>query len=47
MIGRAMREHECIRHDNKAASQLTPKGKDGHFDVFVAMNGRNSRHDLE
>jgi hypothetical protein len=42
-----MRGHECIRHDDKAASRLAPKGDDGRFDFYVAMNGRNDRHDLE
>ena len=44
---RAMRDHECIRHDDKAASRLAPKGDDGRFDFYVAMNGRNDWHDLE
>jgi hypothetical protein len=37
----AMLVHECIRHDDKAASRLAPKGDDGRFDLHVAMNGRN------
>jgi hypothetical protein len=36
-----------IRHDDKAASGLAPKGRDGRFDLYVAMNGRNGCHDLE
>jgi hypothetical protein len=34
-----MRVREYIRHDDKAASRLTPKGRDGRFDLYVAMNG--------
>jgi hypothetical protein len=30
---RAMRDHECIRNDDKAASRLAPKGDDGRFDL--------------
>ena len=33
---RAMRDREYIRHDDKAASRLAPKGDDGRFDVYVA-----------
>ena len=44
---RAMRDHGCIRHDDKAASRLAPKGDDGGFDFYVAMNRRNDWHDLE
>jgi hypothetical protein len=33
-------ERERIRHDNKSASWLPPKGNDGRFDFHVAMNGR-------
>ena len=44
---RAMRDHERIRHDDKAASRLVPKGDDGCFDFYVALNGRNDWHDLE
>jgi hypothetical protein len=33
--------------DDKAASRLAPKGDDGRFDFYVAMNGRNDRLDLE
>jgi hypothetical protein len=36
-----MRDHECIRRDDKAASRLTPKGDDGRFDLYVVMNGRS------
>ena len=39
--------YEPIRHDNKAASRLTPQGDDGRFDLCVAMNARNDRLDLE
>jgi hypothetical protein len=42
-----MREHECIRHDDKAASRLARKGDDGRFDLCVAANGRSDCHDLE
>jgi hypothetical protein len=34
---RAMSEHPLIRHYDKAASRLVPKGRDGRFDVYVAM----------
>jgi hypothetical protein len=44
---RAMRGREQVRHDDKAASRLAPKGDDGCFDLCVAMNGRNAWHDLE
>src|SRR6516162_11330930 len=44
---RAMRGHEYIRHDEKAASRLAPKGDDGRFDFSVTTNGCNDRHDLE
>jgi hypothetical protein len=44
---RAMRGRECIQHDDKTASGLAPKGNDGRFDLYVAMNGRNDWHDLE
>jgi hypothetical protein len=42
-----MHDCECIRHDDKATSRLAPKGDDGRFDLYVAMNGRNNWHDLE
>jgi hypothetical protein len=42
-----MRHHGYIRHDDKAASRLAPKGDDGRFDLFVAMNGRTDWRDLE
>ena len=32
---------EYIRHDNKAASRLAPKGNDGRFDLYFVMNGRS------
>jgi hypothetical protein len=35
-----MHEHESII-DDKAASRLTPKGVDGRFDLYVAVNGRS------
>jgi hypothetical protein len=44
---RAMRGHECIRIDDKPASRLVSKGRDGRFDFYVAMNGRSDWHDLE
>ena len=39
--------HEYIRHDDKAASRLSPKGRNGRFDFYVAVNGRKGCHDLE
>jgi hypothetical protein len=42
-----MREHEYIRHGDKAASRLAPKGGDGGFDFSVAVNGRSDWLDLE
>jgi hypothetical protein len=36
-----MCEREYIRHDDKAASRIAPKGDDGRFDFYVAMNGRS------
>src|SRR5262249_26887042 len=45
--GRTMRGHEWTRHDDETASRLAPKGDDGHFDLCVAMNGRNYWCDLE
>jgi hypothetical protein len=47
MTGARCPPHESIRHDDKAASRLAPKGDDGRFDLCVAMNGRNDWHDLE
>ena len=44
---RAMPDRECIPYGDKAASRLAPKGDDGRFDLYVAMNGRNDRLDLE
>jgi hypothetical protein len=32
---------EYIRHDDKPASRLAPKGLDGLCDFYVVMNGRN------
>jgi hypothetical protein len=46
MIG-ALHGREHIRDDDKAASRLAPKGNDGRFDLYVAMNGRNDRRDPE
>jgi hypothetical protein len=43
----AMLEGESIRDDDKAASRLAPQGDDGRFDLYVGMNGRSDRHDLE
>jgi hypothetical protein len=37
-----MRVRERIRHDDKTASGLAPKGGDGRFGL-VAMNGRSGR----
>jgi hypothetical protein len=42
-----MSGYEPIRHDNKAATRLAPKGHDGHFDVCVVVNVRNDPLDLE
>ena len=42
-----MRDRESIRDEDKAASRLAPKGRDGRFDFSVAVNGRNDWHDLE
>jgi hypothetical protein len=42
-----MRYHESIRHDDKAASGLAPKGRDGRFYLYGGMNGRTDYHDLE
>jgi hypothetical protein len=36
-----MRVHEYIWHAEKAASRLAPKSRDGRFDLYVVMNGRN------
>src|SRR6516225_8632597 len=44
---RAIHEREYIRHDDKAASRLPPKGHDGRFDLYIAVNGRNDWRDLE
>jgi hypothetical protein len=35
-----MRARECIPYDDKAASRLAPKGRDGRFELYIAMNGR-------
>jgi hypothetical protein len=42
-----MRGRERIRRDDKAASWLAPKGDDGRFDLYVAVNGRSDWRDLE
>jgi hypothetical protein len=42
-----MRARECIRQDDEAASRLAPKGRDDHFNFYVAMNGGKDWHDLE
>ena len=42
-----MRVHEWIGQDDKAASRLAPEGRDGRFDLYVAMNGRSDWRDLE
>ena len=42
-----MRDHEYTRHDDQATSRLSPKGDDGGFDFYVAMNGRNDWLDFE
>jgi hypothetical protein len=36
-----MRVDESIRSDDKAASRVAPKGDDGRFDFYVAVNGRS------
>jgi hypothetical protein len=36
-----MRDREYIRDDDKAASRLSPKGRDGRFDLYVATNRRS------
>ena len=38
---------EYIRHDDKAGFRLAPKGDDGRFDFYVAVNVRNDWRDLE
>src|SRR5262249_44086008 len=38
---------EYIRHEDKPASRLAPKGDDGRCDLRVAMYGRSNCHDLE
>src|SRR6516225_8912173 len=43
----AMRDHEWIRRDDKAASRLAPKGDDGRFDLYVVMNGCSDCLNLE
>jgi hypothetical protein len=40
--------HHCehIRHDDKAASRLAPKGDNGRFNLYFVMNGRSDCLDL-
>ena len=42
-----MKEREYIRHNDKAASWLAPEGRDGRFDLYVAMNGCSDWYDFE
>jgi hypothetical protein len=42
-----MHGREHLQQDDKADWRLTPKGDDGRFDLYVAMNGRSDGHDLE
>jgi hypothetical protein len=42
-----LRDREYVRHYDKAASRLAPKGRDGRFDFYVAVKRRNGCHDLE
>ena len=42
-----MHEQKSIWHDDKATSRLAPKGDDGRFDFYVAVNGRSDLLDLE
>jgi hypothetical protein len=42
-----MHVHESVRHDDKAAPRLAPKGGNGRFDLCVAMDGRDDWHELE
>jgi hypothetical protein len=35
MIGTRLHGHERIRHRDKAAARLAPKGVDGPFDFYV------------
>jgi hypothetical protein len=41
-----MREHERTR-DDKAASRLSPKGRNGRFDLCIATNQRGDSGDIE
>jgi hypothetical protein len=41
MIGTRCTKVNIIPHDDEAASRLAPKGGDGRFDLYVAMNGRS------
>jgi hypothetical protein len=43
----AMCVHECICHDDKTALWLAPKGRDGGFDLCIAMNGRSDWREIE
>ena len=38
---------EYIRQHDKAASRLAPKGRDGRFDFYVAMNWRKKSRDVK
>jgi hypothetical protein len=42
-----MHDREGIYYDDKAASRLAPKGRNGRFNLYVAVNGRNGCYDLE
>ena len=42
-----MHDRECIPRDDQTASWLAPKGVDGRFDLYVAVNGRHDLLDLE
>jgi hypothetical protein len=44
---RAMHIHKHLRHDDKTASRLARKGRNGRFDFYVAMNERRDWLDLE
>jgi hypothetical protein len=33
-----MHVHEYIRHDDKAAARLAPKGDGGRFDLYIAAD---------
>jgi hypothetical protein len=42
-----MHIRERIRHKDKAASRLAPKGGDARFDISVVMNERSDWHNLD